>query len=516
MKKNRNFLKPVIAAISMLAISLTANATNVYDDIIVPSANHTVLEDAIVAANLETTLRTTNGITVFAPTDAAFTILLGELNLTASQLLADPNLEQILLYHVLTSEVLSGDLVNGTFTNTFNGDSVFVSLYGSDSFIDQAKVTGPNITADNGVVHIIDDVLLEQNSIIDVAVTNGFTILTQAVIAAELVPALIDPMSDLTVFAPTDAAFTILLGEMNLTAAQLLADPDLSDILLYHVLDSEVLSTDLMNGSFATTLNGDSAFVSLLSTGVFIDQAQVTLADVDADNGVVHVLNDVILPQNSIVDVAITNGFSILTQAVITAELAPALIDPMSELTVFAPTDAAFTALLADWNISATELLANPSLQSILLYHVIDEELLAANLMTGNVVTLNTESVSVSTSNGVFINDSEVTLADVLADNGIVHVIDAVLLPVSLSIESEEEIRLSIYPNPTSNYMNINLYDAEVNTYSIYNVQGKVINSNIIPNNTLTVDLTQFDNGTYFIEFLGEKSKTTKQFIIQK
>ena len=114
------------------------------------------------------------------------------------------------------------------------------------------------------------------------------------------------------------------------------------------------------------------------------------------------------------------------------------------------------------------------------------------------------------------INDSEVTLADVLADNGVVHVIDAVLLPISLGIESEKAITLSIYPNPATNYMNINLYDTEVNTYTIYDVQGKVINSNNIINNTFIIDLTQFEEGTYFVEFSGKSYKTTKQFIIQK
>ena len=198
-------------------------------------------------------------------------------------------------------------------------------------------------------------------------------------------PHLTNPFSELTVFAPTDAAFTAALAAMNISAADLLASPDLTDILLYHVLGAEVLSTSLSNGMLAEPLNVTNTLkITISGTDVFVNQAQVTAANVQAEMEQCMFLDGVVLPGETVADIAIDSpDHTTLVAAVVEARLLPALTNPFAELTVFAPTDAAFTAALSAMNISAADLLASPDLTDILLYHVLGAEVLSTGLSNG-------------------------------------------------------------------------------------------------------------------------------------
>jgi len=219
-----------------------------------------------------------------------------------------------------------------------------------------------------------------------------------------------------TVFAPTDAAFDAL-GDDTINA--LLADPGtLSNILRYHLLADAVV----------TAQSKGSLFVNL---------AQVTATDVIASNGVIHVIDRVLTPpaptfaSGSIVDVAVADGrFNTLVAALQATQLDSVLADNSEIFTVFAPTDEAF-ALLGVETIEA--LLADlPTLTNILLSHVISgsrvDSVTALAATGGSVETASGESVALSIQDGaLFVNDSRVTMADILTDNGIIHVIDAVI-----------------------------------------------------------------------------------------
>jgi uncharacterized surface protein with fasciclin (FAS1) repeats len=400
-------------------------------DVVVNSADHNTLETAVVAAELASTLSDPFGtFTVFAPTDAAFANLDPAL---LNDLLNDPTgaLADVLLYHVLGAEVQSGDLTNGQIATTVNGDDIIVTLSGGNVFINNAQVTVADITTDNGVVHVLDAVLVPGNTVLDVIVNSAdHNTLETAVVAAELASTLSDPFGTFTVFAPTDAAFA------NLDPAllnDLLNDPTgaLADVLLYHVLGAEVQSGDLTNGQIATTVNGDDIIVTLSGGNVFINNAQVTVADITTDNGVVHVLDAVLVPGNTVLDVVVNSAdHNTLETAVVAAELASTLSDPFGTFTVFAPTDAAFAnldpALLNDLLNDPTGALAD-----VLLYHVLGAEVQSGDLTNGQIATtVNGDDIIVTLSGGnVFINNAQVTVADITTDNGVVHVLDAVLVP---------------------------------------------------------------------------------------
>lgn len=404
-------------------------------DIIEESEIHETLEAAINAAGLDDTLRGEGPFTVFAPTDEAFDALPDGL---IDELLAEPEglLTQILLYHVVADVALSTDLEDGMEIATLNGQSVLVTITDGDVFINGAQVIVADIEADNGVVHVIDAVLVPEVEPITVMdIIEGSDIhntLATAINAAGLDDVLRGD-GPFTVFAPTDDAFGALPpGVID----ELLQDPEglLTQILLYHVASGTVLSSDLEDGQIITTINGEDVVVTIENGDVFINDAQVIVADLIADNGVVHVIDAVLLPPAQPTVYGIIQGLdelSTLNDLLILTALNFTLDNEEETYTVFAPTNAAFDALGQEL---IDELLSDPfaELLQALRHHVVaDNAVFSSDLSDGLTITsFNGQELNVTIEDGnVFINDAQVIIADLEASNGVVHVIDAVLIP---------------------------------------------------------------------------------------
>jgi uncharacterized surface protein with fasciclin (FAS1) repeats len=445
MKKMLLSTKTFLSAFALSAMFFSASAqTNVYDDVIATSPNHTSLDAALQQAGLVGALQNPSAtLTVWAPDNQAFDDLATALNTDIAGLLALPNLDDILLYHVLGTENLAASLTNGQIETPLNtANTVKITVAGSgDVFVNQAQVNAADLTADNGVVHSIDAVILENETVADIAIDNGFSTLVTAAATAELLPVLTDPFATLTVFAPDNAAFDDLATALNTDIAGLLALPNLADVLTYHVLGTEVLAAGVTNGGIVQPVSATNTLKTTVTSGgdVFVNQAQVQLTDLTADNGVVHTLDAVVLPVETVADIAIDNGFSTLVTAVATAELLPAVTDPFATLTVFAPDNAAFDALATALNTDINGLLALPNLQDILLYHVLAAEVDAASVPNGAAVNTLSPTNTVKTSSfggNVYANQAQVQLADLTADNGIVHTLNEVILPFETVVDA--------------------------------------------------------------------------------
>lgn len=477
----------------------------------------TSLTAAVVTAELLPALTDPlASLTVFAPTNAAFDDLATAFGVTVNDLLMLPNLADVLTYHVLGTEVASSGITNGAIVQPLSASNTLKLTLKTtgDVFVNQAQVTTADINADNGIVHVLNAVVLPVETVVDVAIDNGFTSLTAAVVKAELLPALTNPLATLTVFAPTNTAFDNIATGLGVTLTDLLNLPNLADILTYHVLGTEVASSAITNGLIVQPLSATNTLkLTLKANGdVFVNQAQVTTADIVADNGTVHVLNAVVLPSETVVDVAIDNGFTSLTAAVVTAELLPALTDPLAALTVFAPTNAAFDNLAIALGTDLAGVLANPNLTDILTYHVLGSEVTSTQLVNNsNVPTLNGQTVLVTTTPTVKINQSNVTLADVQAQNGVVHVIDAVLLPSFVDITEVTIEDLNFYPNPATE--NISINDFSNGNYQILNTLGQVVKSgNVIDNKISVLDI---ESGSYIVRLTNEKGNFQGKLIKQ-
>ncbi|MGL4518797.1 MAG: fasciclin domain-containing protein [Phocaeicola sp.] len=258
------------------------------------------LNKAITAAGLETTLSSaTDPYTVFAPTDEAFAKLpAGALD----ALLADPQggLKNVLLHHVVSGISGLEQLVSDMTLQAANGDELAVTVSLDGVAVNGVKLSVAPVLATNGIVFIIDTVLLPPvKPVTLMQVVEGSAdhqTLKAALMAAQLEGALSDAAASLTLFAPTDAAFALLPAG---TVEKLLATPegDLKNILLYHVVGSKVMSADVTEGEVATLLDKKNIKVTIKEGDVYVNNAKVIVKDIEASNGVVHVIDAVLLPQ---------------------------------------------------------------------------------------------------------------------------------------------------------------------------------------------------------------------------
>ena len=274
-------------------------------------------------------------------------------------------------------------------------------------------------------------------TVVDIAVgdPDTFSSLVDFVTQADLVDTL-STTNGITVFAPTNDAFEALSEAAPDVVSNLQTEEwqdHLVDLLFYHVLPVEVPSSAVTNGLSATTLNTEDINFTVTTKnggGIFVNKdAEVIAADVDAKNGVIHVIDNVLLPSwvsSSIVDLAkATSDLSTLVDLVVQAEL----VDTLSEAgpyTVFAPTNKAFAELLEDGTSLSTDQVA-----SILTYHVVEGIYPESALINGlTLTTLQGEELTFrSRLTGKFANDEKILIPNILANNGIVHVIKGVLIP---------------------------------------------------------------------------------------
>jgi transforming growth factor-beta-induced protein len=281
-----------------------------------------------------------------------------------------------------------------------------------------------------------DDPIMESKDIVETASADAqFSILVSAIGKAGLASTL-QGAGPFTVFAPTNDAFNALFAQLSVSGIDDLSADVLKPILLNHVISGNVKSSDIETG-YAPTVNNSGpgqnfvkVFIQKGST-VMVDGSTVTAADVVASNGTIHVIDKVILPSN-VVGHAINNSdFSILVEAVVKAGLVNAL-SAAGPFTVFAPTNQAFTNLFNTLGVSGIADLTAEQLTPILLYHVVSGNVVASQVTSGNVPTLKEgSSISIeATGMGVKINGSSTVIAtDVQGTNGVIHAIDAVLLP---------------------------------------------------------------------------------------
>jgi transforming growth factor-beta-induced protein len=290
-------------------------AANIVETAVAAGSFETLVA-AVQAAGLVDTLSGEGPFTVFAPTDEAFAAL--PEGLVAALLEDTDTLAQILTYHVVAGQVLAADVVGLTEATSVQGDTIDITVSDAGVMVDGANVVTTDILTSNGVIHVIDAVILPEGivlpehgmmeeateeemseeamggTIVDVAAEAGtFTTLLAAAEAAGLVDTL-NSDGPFTVFAPTDDAFAALPEG---TVEGLLADPDaLRAILLYHVVAGDVRAADVVNLTSATTVNGADVSIEVVDGQVLVGGATVVAADVEASNGVIHVIDAVLIP----------------------------------------------------------------------------------------------------------------------------------------------------------------------------------------------------------------------------
>ena len=501
------------ATVSTADVMASNGVIHVIDKVLMPPADlvdiaavamSTGVQDSLVAAlakaNLVSTVQGDGPFTVFAPTDQAF--IDANIDLDAFTTEEDiATLTDILLYHVYSGAVYAADVTDGQAVEMVNGDYAQFTVSEGTVMIEDATVTTADVMASNGVIHVIDKVLMPPapytgigicyntathmivagstmeecnaymyvedfemggqmytgcyNTVshaltdvtqvicesymwtppVDIATTamsTGIhTSLVAALSASELV-ATLQGDGPFTVFAPTDQAF----ADAGIDLATFTTDEDiatLTDILLYHVYSGSVNAAGVTDGLTVAMANGDDASFTVSDGTVMVGDATVVLADVPASNGVIHVIDKVLMPPADLVDIAAvamsTGVHESLVAALVKADLV-STVQGEGPFTVFAPTDQAFIDANIDLDAFTTdEEIA--ALTDILLYHVYSGAVYAAGVSDGlTVAMVNGDDASFTVTDGtVMVGDATVTTADVMASNGVIHVIDKVLMP---------------------------------------------------------------------------------------
>ena len=450
-------------------IPTTAQSTGVHDSLVA----------AVIQADLLTTLQGEGPFTVFAPTDQAFV----DAGINLSSLDNDEGksiLSDILLYHVLSGSVQSSEVTDGLTATAANGD-ILTFAVGDSVMVNDATVTTPDVMASNGVIHVIDKVLIppaDLENIPTVAQSTGIhNSLVSALIHANLVGAL-SGEGPYTVFAPTDAAFEEF--GLNLSDFDTEAENEtLAKILSYHVAMGSVMSSSITNGMEVNSLIQEPISVSVFNGSVILNgEALVTQPDVMTSNGVIHVINKVLMPPSMSpqgppgeicydmethtidvtkteetcekmwtpsVDIPTTAAATTIHTALVAALDKANLVETLKgegPFTVFAPTDQAFADAGINLDDYDTEEKIS-ALAGILTYHVVSGKVMSTDLTDGMEATaLSDDVLKFTVGDTVSVNDATVIIADVPVSNGVIHVIDKVLMPVK-----EEEPKVEDKPS---------------------------------------------------------------------
>ncbi|MDY7104625.1 MAG: fasciclin domain-containing protein [Actinomycetota bacterium] len=468
-----------VLAGAVVGVPATAGAqdTGNVAEVAASAGSFSTLLGALEATGLDDAVEAVDGVTVFAPTDEAFARALEDPAIAAA--IEDPHvLGQVLVYHMVSGAQTAEDLSARHTWRSIQGENLTVDAAGGT--VNDIPIVATDVTASNGVIHVIDGVLLPEGllggapdedgadegsddeagdeetsddaaeseapgTIPEVAAAAGsFSTLLDLVTQAGLAETLTTG-GPFTVFAPTDAAFEELLADPAI--AEAVSDPEvLTRVLLYHVVEGAVTAADLQGVDSVTTLSGQELPVDVAN--LMVGGASIAAADVEASNGVIHVIDGVLVPElggddgtddadegtddgaegPNVAEVAAGAGsFTTLVGALEATGLDDA-VAAVDGVTVFAPTDEAFARVLADPEIAA--LVEDPHvLGQVLVYHMVSGAQTAEDLSARHTWrSIQGQNLTVDVANGT-VNGIPIVATDVTASNGVIHVIDGVLLP---------------------------------------------------------------------------------------
>ena len=402
----------------------------------------TTLVDLVTRASLVDALRGPGPLTVFAPTNAAFSELHVDLGRVSDDVIAN-----ILLQHVIGRDVPSSEVVTSPTLTTLANLPLVVDAHRTPITVGGAALSSTlDLLAGNGRAHLMDGVIVPPTILEVAAAISQFSTLVDAVqrssatIQGALAPATLSGDAPITVFAPTNEAFA--RAGINLHE---ISQAELDRVLAYHVVAGQALSSDLSDGQVIETASG-TLTVRISDGGIALIDAQGRTVNVEATDirtltGVVHQIDNVLLPAPSIpddlVELATAGGLTQLVELATRVGLADALRGP-GPLTVFGPTNAAFNALHVNFSHVSDDVIAN-----ILLQHVIGRDVPSSEVVTSPTLTTlaNLPLVVDAQQTPITIGGAALSSTlDLIAGNGRAHVMDGVIVPPTIVAVAEQQL----------------------------------------------------------------------------
>ncbi|MCB0648009.1 MAG: fasciclin domain-containing protein [Saprospiraceae bacterium] len=503
---------------------------NTIADIITTSPDHQAIASILSTSGLEDDLRGEGPFTVFAPTDAAINALDP---LFVQELLADQagKLRSLLLYHITFGNFTSSSLTNNQEILMSNGQRVTITFDGDIMMVNNIPVTVKDIIADNGVVHSIDTVLIpeldESNTILDIVARSPQHTILFASIALNGLDESLRSEGPITLFAPTNAAFEAMPQGL---IEDILLGGNSAKVLLRHITNGKVYSDSLEDFSSIVMLDGSEFIIyrnqdklsiaEIIGGDLVYPLANITVKDIEADNGIVHVIDAVISPiQNYTLYQSLvqSSNHRILQGLVNLLGMKEDLDSPDASLTLFAPTDDAFSKLPQE----VIDTILNSDLDqvaTILGYHVVPTPLSLSELTEGfSFKSITNADLRVyKFGNVTYINNAKIIQGDILTNNGILHVLDDVILTpdvVGLKVLSQRDGK--IFPNPVSDQLNYDFtgYLSGDLTLELLDATGKRIGTyKQAPQGYIST--AGLETGVYQLRVTDQSSLLTKPFIV--
>lgn len=413
-----------------LAISASGSAQLTVLELLAAAPSNSHFNDIVANDAVNSLLDSETDLTVLVPNNDAIDAYAAGMGMTTADFIASESAVDMALYHIVPNSAIM--------FSALSGESVVTTALGmpisfeENEVVNATDVAAADLEASNGVVHLLDEVVALSDGIyqwLDASTQHNY--LTAAVNFLGLDGAF-SAIGTRTIFAPTDGAILAYADANDLSIFDIVYNPEFLDALLVHSVGSAALTSgDLLAAGNVTADSGDELFITSSEGAVYVNAAEVTNADNLTQNGIVHVVNEIIMPMNFLSDAIADAGLTLLDTLLTLTGIIDELSVP-ANYTVFAPTDSAIMGFLEAEELTLDELLLDvDGLTEGLLLHVVDDLLASTDLEDGDqLMTLAGDAVLVEVAEGsVMVGGAAVVQADIPADNGILHLMGAVLTP---------------------------------------------------------------------------------------
>ncbi|MEC8634316.1 MAG: fasciclin domain-containing protein [Bacteroidota bacterium] len=525
------------------------------------STQHNYLTTAVNFLGLDGAFSAIGAGTIFAPTDQAILTYADANDLSIIDIVYNPDFLDALLVHSIGSAALtSGDLLAAGNVTADSGDELFITSSEGAVYVNAAEVTNADNLTQNGVVHVVNEIIMPTNFLSDAIADAGLTLLDTLLTLTGIIDELSVP-ANYTVFAPTDSAIMAFLEAEELTLDELLLDVDgLTEGLLLHVVDDLLESTDLQDGDQLMTLAGDAVLVEVAEGSVMVGGATVVQADILADNGILHLMGAVLTPYiegctdedacNYDDDATVDDG-SCYELEVTTSTVDNVCVDGEDGIIYVDVANAPDAILLGDYQgqevFESEDGVFSGLLSGEYLIHVEDTAgcttsvAVEINDPTSSALTLSVSStpddgsesgtITALPSGGVppytvdiyDADGNEVADAYLPAGDYFVKVQDdlgcsvTVLVTVesSVTIVDVDGASMVLYPNPTRGTIEITNLPARWTSLHVINVAGReMLAMQPLATVSLQWDASDWPVGAYFVQVVGEEGISTQRFTV--
>ena len=525
------------------------------------STQHNYLTTAVNFLGLDGAFSAIGAGTIFAPTDGAILAYADANDLSIIDIVYNPDFLDALLVHSIGSAALtSGDLLTAGNVTADSGDELFITSSEGAVYVNAAEVTNADNLTQNGVVHVVNEIIMPTNFLSDAIADAGLTLLDTLLTLTGIIDELSVP-ANYTVFAPTDSAIMAFLEAEELTLDELLLDVDgLTEGLLLHVVDDLLASTDLQDGDQLMTLAGDAVLVEVAEGSVVVGGAAVVQADIPADNGILHLMGAVLTPYiegctdedacNYDDDATVDDGscyeLEVTTSTVdnvcvdgedgiIYVDVANApdaiLLGDYQGQEVFETEDGVFSGLLSGTYVIYVEDTAGCT--TSVAVDINDPTSPALTLTVSSTPDDGSESgtITADPSGGVppytvdiyDADGNEVADAYLPAGDYFVKVQDDLGCSVTVLVTVESSVAvvdvdgasMVLYPNPTRGTIEIKNLPARWTSLHVMNVAGReILAMQPLASGSLQWDASDWPVGVYFVQVVGEEGISTQRFSV--